>query len=156
MFWIGQAIAFNLLKKFIRFKFPGVQRMTTAEFAQALENTTQSQPLILDSRSEAEYAVSHLLEAKRIDSTADLAIAPALKNVPKDTAIVVYCSVGYRSAKAAQYLMKLGFQDVSNLEGGLFQWANEERSLVHAGQPTQLVHPYNATWGMLLNRQHRF
>jgi rhodanese-related sulfurtransferase len=155
VFWIAQSIAFNLLKKFIRLKFPSVQRMTTAEFAQALENTTQSQPLILDSRSEAEYAVSHLAEAKRIDSTADLAIAPALKNVSKDTAIVVYCSVGYRSAKVAQNLVKLGFQDVSNLEGGLFQWANEGRLLVHAEQPTPRVHPYSAAWGMLLNKQHR-
>lgn len=161
---MGQAIAFNLLKKFIRFKFPDVQRLRTVEFAQALTHATPSQPLILDTRSEAEYAVSHLVEARRFDGTADLAIAPVLKDVPKDTQIIVYCSVGYRSAKVAQQLMKAGFQDVSNVEGGLFQWANEERAakipcpgaLVHDGQPTQLVHPYNAVWGMLLNRQNRY
>jgi len=58
MLWIGQAIAFNLLKKFIRLKFPGVQRITTVELAQALTDATRPQPLILDARSEAEYAVS--------------------------------------------------------------------------------------------------
>jgi rhodanese-related sulfurtransferase len=159
----GRAIAFNLLKKFIRLKFPDVQRITTVEFAQTLTNAKQPQPLVLDTRSEAEYAVSHLAEARRFDGTTDLAIAPSLKNISKDTPIVVYCSVGYRSAKVAQQLEQAGFQNVSNLEGGLFQWTNEGRAaqpisagaLVRAGQPTQLVHPYSAAWGMLLNRQHR-
>ncbi|MBW4517647.1 MAG: rhodanese-like domain-containing protein [Timaviella obliquedivisa GSE-PSE-MK23-08B] len=162
MFAIRQAIAFNLLKKLIRLKFPSVQRMTTIEFAQTLMNDQQSQPLILDARSEAEFAVSHLAEAQLFDGT-NLAIAPALKNVSKHTPIVVYCSVGYRSARVAQQIMSAGFQDVSNLEGGLFQWINEGRiakqlcpgALVQDGQLTQLVHPYNAVWGALLNKQHR-
>lgn len=161
---MGQAIASGLLKKFIRLRFPDVQRITTIEFAQALTDATQSQPLILDTRSEAEYAVSHLIEARQFDGTADLAIAPALKDASKDTPIIVYCSVGYRSSKVAQQFMKAGFQDVSNLEGGLFQWANEgytkkligSGTLVHAGQPTQIVHPYNSVWGVLLSRQYHF
>lgn len=163
MLWIGQAIAFNLLKRFIRIKFPRAQQITTVEFAQALTNVAQSQLLILDARSEAEYAVSHLVEARRLDETTDLAIVPALQSVSKDSQIVVYCSVGYRSAKVAQQLTKAGFQDVSNLEGGLFQWANERRTanlthsgtLVQAGQPTHLVHPYSAVWKLLLDKQHR-
>lgn len=164
MLWIGQAIAFNLLKRFIHIKFPRVQQITTVEFAQALTNVTQSQLLVLDTRSEAEYAVSHFAEARQLDETTDLAIAPALQNVSRDSRIVVYCSVGYRSAKVAQQLTEAGFQDVSNLEGGLFQWANEGRTtkpihlggLVHAGQPTHLVHPYSAVWKLLLDKQHRF
>lgn len=167
MLWIGQAIAFNLLKKFIRFKFPDVPRITTAEFAQALNDATQSQPIILDARSEAEYSVSHLAAARRFDEisdlASDLAIAPALHDVSKNTAIVVYCSVGYRSARVTQQLMEAGFQNVSNLEGGLFQWVNEGRiakeicpiALVHAGQITQKIHPYNTVWGILLNKQYR-
>lgn len=164
MFGTAQAIAFNLIKKLIRLKFPRVQQMTTVEFAQALTDSTRSQPRILDARSETEYAVSHIAEASQFDGTTDLAIAPALKNTLKDTPIVVYCSVGYRSARIAQQLMEAGFQEVFNLEGGLFQWANEGRaaklncpgSLVQAGQPTQLIHPYNAVWGILLNQRHRF
>ncbi|NJR40899.1 MAG: rhodanese-like domain-containing protein [Leptolyngbyaceae cyanobacterium CSU_1_4] len=163
MVQIRSAIAFNLLKKFIRLKFPDVPRITTVEFAQRLMDKTRSQPLILDTRSEAEYAVSHLAEAQRLES-ADLAIAPALKNISMQTPIIVYCSVGYRSAKVAQQLINAGFQNVFNLEGGLFQWVNEGCSvkqfcpgaLVRDGQPTQRVHPYNAVWGRLLNPQHRF
>ncbi len=163
MLWIGQSIAFNGLKKFIRLRFPHVQRITTVEFAQILMDAMQSQPLILDTRSEAEYEVSHFVAAKRLDSPTELAIASVLKDIPKDTLIIVYCSVGYRSARVAQQLMKAGFQNVFNLEGGLFQWANEgytvnkiySGELIHQGQVTELIHPYNAVWGTLLNGQHR-
>jgi rhodanese-related sulfurtransferase len=154
MLGFGQSIAFNLLKQVIRLKFPDVPRMTTGEFAQELADFKPSQPLVLDARTEVEYIVSHLAEAKQIDVTSDLTNAPALKDVSKDALIVIYCSVGYRSAKVAQQLQQVGFQNVFNLEGGLFQWANEGRSLVHAGQPTQLVHPYSAVWGMLLKKQN--
>ena len=150
------ALAFNLLKTFIRVKSPGVQRLTTTEFAQELTDPMQSQRLVLDARTEAEFDVSHLANARQLDSTSDLASVEALKEVTKATPIVVYCSVGYRSAVLSQRLKEAGFQNVSNLEGGLFQWANEDREIVRAGQPTQLVHPYNAVWGALLKRQKRF
>jgi rhodanese-related sulfurtransferase len=158
-----QAIALDLLKRFIRLKFPHVQPITTAEFAQALAGSTPSQLLVLDARSEAEYRVSHFIEAQRVDSIADGLLPPTLQNVSKETPIIVYCSVGYRSAKVAQQINKAGFQNVSNLEGGLFQWANEGRAaqhirlgtLVHEGHVTSLVHPFNWMWGMLLDKSHR-
>ncbi len=126
----------------------------TAELAQALATSTQL--LILDARTEAEYTVSHLAGAQRVDITSDAAIATLLKTDSKDKQVVVYCSVGYRSAKVAQQLQQSGFQNSFNLEGGLFRWANEGRPIVHAEQPTQLVHPYNKWWGLLLKKQHRF
>jgi rhodanese-related sulfurtransferase len=138
-----RSIALTLVKQLIRCKFPAVRQMSTSEFAQILANDLSTRSLILDSRSEAEYEVSHIAEAQRIEG--DGSIAPALRDVPKSTLIIVYCSVGYRSSTVAQTLMEAGFQNVSNLEGGIFQWANEGRSDAQ-------VHPYNAVWGMLLDR----
>ncbi|MBM0743436.1 rhodanese-like domain-containing protein [Phormidium sp. CLA17] len=109
-------------------------------------------PLVLDARSEEEYAVSHLIGARRIDINS-VPIEQVLK-ASRNQAIVIYCSIGYRSAKVVQQLQHAGFNQVFNLEGGLFQWANEDRPLVHAGQPTQRVHPYNAVWGVLIERRH--
>ncbi|HTL88216.1 MAG TPA: rhodanese-like domain-containing protein [Leptolyngbya sp.] len=146
----------NLVKALIRLKFPDVPRMSIVELAQKLQETAHPQPLILDVRSEAEYAVSHLAAAKQLEMDSDLAHAEVLKNVAKDQQIIVYCSVGYRSAKVTQKLQQQGFQNALNLEGGLFQWANEDRSIVHDGQPTPLVHPYSASWGKLLRKQHRY
>ncbi len=125
--------------------------MTTKEFVRWLLDPVKPQPLVLDTRSQAEYEVSHLKTAVRIDPIAlDLT---ALLTVSKDTPIVVYCSIGYRSAKVAQQLEQEGFSCVFNLSGGFFQWANQERPIFRDDEhPTQLVHPYNALWGLLLKR----
>jgi rhodanese-related sulfurtransferase len=144
MLWIVRSLMFSLLKQFIRHEFPTVQQMTTAVFLQKITDTTRPQPLILDSRTEEEFAVSHIAGATRILDGEDEAIV--LKNISKSTPIVAYCSVGYRSSKLAQKLMGEGFQEVFNLEGGIFQWANE-------GHLTQQVHPYNKSWGIFLKQQ---
>jgi rhodanese-related sulfurtransferase len=143
MFWIERFSIFNLLKRLIRLKFPSVQPVTTVELTEWLESAKVPDLIILDARSEAEYAVSHLQGAKCLEEITFDAIAP----VPK---IVVYCSIGYRSAKVVQQLQQAQFSNVFNLEGGIFQWANEQRPVFKDGQSTQLVHPYNGAWGLLL------
>ena len=46
--------------------------------------------------------------------------------------------------------------DLYNLEGSLFQWANENRELITcSGHKTKFVHPYNAVWGKLLDYRLR-
>ncbi|MCL1467655.1 rhodanese-like domain-containing protein [Argonema galeatum] len=148
MFPFARSLVFKLLKILITYTKPDVQWLTTKELAHWLENTAETQPIILDARTEAEYAVSHLKNARRIDARApDLA---ALKKVSHDVPIVVYCSVGYRSAGIAQQLQQLGFNRVYNLEGSIFQWANEGRPIFKYNCPTQFVHPYNAIWEKLL------
>jgi len=41
--------------------------------------------------------------------------------LPRDREIVAYCRVGNRSAFAATYLARLGY-NVKNLEGGIMTW----------------------------------
>ncbi|MGH7937844.1 MAG: rhodanese-like domain-containing protein, partial [Bryobacteraceae bacterium] len=73
----------------------------------------------------------------------------------KDATIVTYCSVGYRSAGMARRLHAAGFTRVQNLEGSIFEWANEHRPLVHDGKAATQVHPYDALWGRLLQPEVR-
>lgn len=148
-----QTSLFNLIKQFIRLQFPTVRPIQTADLAHWLESSTQPQPILLDARTPPEFAVSHLPTAQFIDSSSSH--NPILETLPKDAPIVVYCSVGYRSAKLAQQLQQQGFACVFNLEGSIFQWANEERPVYQADRLTSLVHPYNDTWGKLLNAHHR-
>jgi molybdopterin/thiamine biosynthesis adenylyltransferase/rhodanese-related sulfurtransferase len=51
--------------------------------------------------------------------------------VDRDRAIVVYCSVGHRSAFAANTLEELGYDNVVNLAGGFTEWKRN-------GFPTEL------------------
>ena len=49
--------------------------------------------------------------------------------------------------------------DIYNLEGGIFQWACEEREIVNrVGEKVNTVHPYSSVWGKLLPAQlrHKF
>ncbi|MEM8660723.1 MAG: rhodanese-like domain-containing protein [Pseudomonadota bacterium] len=66
----------------------------------------------------------------------------------------MYCSVGYRSSKATEQLLKLGLSNVHNLEGSIFEWANEGKPLVQGGSdsltPSHVVHPFDDNWGQLL------
>ena len=135
------------VKARIRKEFPAVPQIGTRELAARLES---EKPLLLDVRAQAEFDVSHLAGARRVEpgATPDLRIA-------KDTPIVTYCSVGYRSSAVAQRLREAGYTRVQNLEGSIFQWANEGRPLVRDGKPATLVHPYDSKWGRLLDKQRR-
>ena len=67
-------------------------------------------------------------------------------NDPERT-VVVYCSVGYRSSRLAEELRARGFENVFNLEGSLFQWANEGRPLYRGEERVDQAHPYDEEWG---------
>ena len=54
------------------------------------------------------------------------------------------------SSDLATRLREAGFTRVQNLEGSIFQWANEHRTLVRNDQPVSRVHPYSKLWGRLL------
>ena len=146
--WNRRPIAFDLVQRVTARKFPTVQWLGRTEFAAWRADKTRAQPVVLDARSAPEYGVSHLRGAERIDPR-----APALKTVaafPKDTPVVVYCRVGYRSARVALWLHRQGFRNVYGLTGGLFAWANEGRPLEADGRSTLQVHPYSTLWGKLL------
>ncbi len=147
----SQGIGWGLVNAKIRSEFPDVPRMQTSELAKLLTNPTEPKPLLLDVRTKAEFDVSHLASATRVEPGSDVSQLRLSKNKP----IVTYCSVGYRSAAMAQKLRDAGYTQVTNLEGSIFRWANENRPLVHDGQPTDKVHPYNGVWGMLVDKAHR-
>ncbi len=55
----------------------------------------------------------------------------------------------------ADSLRMMGFEDVTNLFGGLFAWAEEGYPLVnHAGQPTDTIHGYDSFWASLTNMEN--
>ena len=145
--WLG----WQALNVTIRHRFPDVSRIRTRELAAWLNESGRPPPRLLDVREPAEYQVSHLANAQQVEPGSD----PATLALPRDQPIVTYCSVGYRSAAYAQKLRQAGFTNVRNLEGSIFEWANEDRPLVADGHPAEQVHPFNKTWGFLLRSARR-
>ena len=137
------------LKQDLRRRFPDVVWIGVEELAARLERAVEP-PLLLDVRSDAEFDVSHLPGALHTPDRAS-ALA-ALEDVPRDREVVLYCAVGYRSAKLARELRGDGFTDLRNLEGSIFEWANTGHVVVKDGVPVARVHPWNEEWGALLDR----
>lgn len=117
----------------------------------ALKQKMKSEPsmVLLDIRSEEEYAVSHIKHARFVDY--DAFSEEVVADLPREAPVIVYCSVGYRSEKIGEKLLKMGFQNVHNLYGGIFQWKNDGFEVLNAlGQPTDSVHTYNKSWSKWL------
>ncbi len=105
--------------------------------------------IILDTRSIREFAVSHIQGAQFIDydsfSPEDVAA------LPKDSEIIVYCSIGYRSERIGEKLIGQGYEDVKNLYGGIFAWKNTDHDVINeSGSVTDSVHTYNRKWSQWL------
>lgn len=106
---------------------------------------------ILDSRESKEYEVSHLKNARNVGYFwFDMR---NVYDIPKDANIVVYCSVGYRSEKIAEKLIKYGFKNVFNLYGSIFEWVNEGNPVYKSsGVQTSEVHTYDKNWSKWVER----
>ena len=146
-------IEWFLLKKLLRYRFPRVRRITTEQLATWLGDKTRIQPVLLDVRTKEEWNVSHLLAARLV--TPSVTIDELAAGLSKEAPIVTYCAVGYRSAAMANKLQKAGFSSVMNLEGSIFQWANEHRPLVRDHMSVTTVHPFSKKWGRLLRDEMR-
>jgi rhodanese-related sulfurtransferase len=138
----------------VRDDFPEITQLGTSELASWLADPDREPPVILDTREPDEYAVSHLPGAIQVSPGSDP--AKTLADLPKDSPVVVYCSVGYRSSRYARKMERAGFTNVVNLEGSIFLWANEGRPLeTGPGKPGNRVHPYDSKWGQLLSPEIR-
>src|SRR5262249_19247904 len=77
--------------------------------------------LLVDVREESEYAADHLPGAKHmgkgvIERDIEAAVPDA------GTEIVLYCGGGFRSALAAENLLKMGYANVISMDGGIRSW----------------------------------
>jgi len=140
----GEGLDWPSVKSEIRAQFPSVAQISTEKLEEWLVTRT---PLLVDARTTKEYSVSHLQNAVFAKSEMDF------PEVGKDTLVVVYCSVGYRSSRLAEQLAEAGYTNVFNLEGSIFQWANEGRAVYRGSQRVDVVHPYDDHWGSLLNKE---
>lgn len=116
---------------------------------QLKELKDQKELYILDTRAPEEYEVSHIPNAQLIDY--DNFKKSDVKSIPKDAEVIVYCSVGYRSERIGEKLQKMGYENVSNLYGGIFDWKNQGNTVINKNNlPTDSVHTYNANWSQWL------
>lgn len=156
----GDAIAqssFTLeaVREDVKRDYKAVDHISTDALALALSQDKDF--LLLDVREKGEFAVSRLPGAIQVDPDVwTSSFVRRFADKVKDRTVVLYCSVGVRSSRLAQRvqnaLMERGATRVYNLDGGIFAWHNEARSLTTDKGPTRYVHPYDSHWGKLVER----
>ena len=105
-------------------------------------------PILLDAREKKEYEISHIDGAQWVGY--NTFSSKRVAELDKHDTIVIYCSVGYRSEKVGEKLQALGFSNVYNLYGSIFQWVNEGNPVVNDKGETEEVHAFDKDWGKWL------
>ena len=112
----------------------------------------KTKAIILDTRESQEYEVSHIKDALHVGYD-NFEIESIENQIPnKDQEIVVYCSLGIRSEVIASKLKKVGYTNVKNLYGGIFEWKNKDFSVYNAQEKeTDSIHTFSKEWSKWLN-----
>ena len=97
---------------------------------EALKNLldTKEEVLVLDTRNEYETRVGKFENAIDLNLDTFRDFPKAIESLPeeyKDKQIVMYCTGGIRCEKASAVMMKAGFADVKQLEGGVLDYFKE-------------------------------
>lgn len=98
----------------------GVPQEMAASEALALYNSP-GRPVFLDVREPHELAASgYIPESIHIPMDE---VESRLGELNPEAPVIVYCASGMRSMDLGAFLIEKGFKDVSNLNGGLANWA---------------------------------
>jgi rhodanese-related sulfurtransferase len=108
---------------------PQVPTVTTVEVG--------ADAYLLDVREDDEWAAGHAPGALHMPM---MEVPVRMAEVPQDGEVVVVCRSGGRSAQVVAYLQAHGWDNVSNLAGGMEDWQAAGRDLVSEdGQPARVL-----------------
>jgi monothiol glutaredoxin len=97
---------------------PRVKRLLPVDLKKLLD---AGRVQLFDVRPDAERALASIPAARKLDAQAQ----EHLLSLPKDTPIAFHCHHGGRSRAAAEALLREGFTNVYNVEGGIDAWSIE-------------------------------
>jgi rhodanese-related sulfurtransferase len=125
----------------------------TVPYMSVQELQARPEIVVLDAREPKEFNTSHIKNAVYVGFNKFDKTKVTKKVTDKNTPIVVYCSIGVRSEKIGEKLLKLGYKNVYNLYGGIFEYKNANGTVVNNQKKmTDSVHTYNKKWSEYLHR----
>lgn len=107
-------------KEFLAVVHDAKSRVKECDVAGARTRIEQGATLI-DVREDNEYATGHAAGARHMGrGIIERDIVQAFPD--KSTELILYCGGGYRSALAADMLQKMGYTNVTSMDGGWKAW----------------------------------
>lgn len=82
--------------------------------------TAEAPVMLIDVREPFEYEIGHIEGAHLIPLGT---IADAVATLPQDRPLILYCHLGMRSLRAAQFLRQQGYPLAASVSGGIDAWA---------------------------------
>lgn len=77
---------------------------------------------LIDVREPNEFEGGHILGARNIPMSQ---MKMRMQEVRSDMPVYLYCQSGMRSARAAQFLHRKGYRDLTQLQGGFKKWSGK-------------------------------
>lgn len=88
---------------------------------QGAQELVKNGAVLIDVREDNEYAAGHAQGARHMGR--GVIERDIVQTFPdKSTELVLYCGGGYRSALAADMLQKMGYTNVTSMDGGWAAW----------------------------------
>ncbi len=92
--------------------------LNAKDFRRIVEQKSGS---LLDVRTSGEFKNGHLIDAGQLNYYA-FDFKQKLLLLPKEQPVYLYCNTGYRSKRAANFLLENGYSEVYNLRHGILEW----------------------------------
>ncbi|MFH1487492.1 MAG: rhodanese-like domain-containing protein [Pseudomonadota bacterium] len=137
-----------------------VQNIKVESLRARLSSKEASEVLVFDTREKEEYETSHIQSAHLVDPgmSADVFIQ-TYGNRIQGKHLIFYCSVGERSSlfieRIRERALKKGPASLSNLQGGIFRWYNENYPVFNRQGETDAIHPFDHYWGRFVRPRNK-
>ena len=97
----------------------GVPGIDVAEAANRLASDDPKGALLVDVREADELAVVRVADAIHVPTST---FTDHAEELPRDRPLLIMCATGVRSAAVTGYLLRNGWTEVTNVDGGITAW----------------------------------
>ncbi|MEH7107281.1 MULTISPECIES: rhodanese-like domain-containing protein [Bacillaceae] len=115
---IGAVIIYTVTNYFFQKRI--VKTVTEEEFRAGYRKAQ-----LIDVREPNEFEGGHILGARNIPMSQ---LKTRMKEIRPDLPVYLYCQSGMRSGRAAQFLHKRGYKDLTQLQGGFKKWTGKVKT----------------------------
>jgi rhodanese-related sulfurtransferase len=115
---LGAIITYSVITWFYQRRI--VKTLTEDQFREGYRKAQ-----LIDVREPNEFENGHILGARNIPLSQ---MKMRMKELRPDKPVYLYCQSGMRSARAAQFLHRKGYKDLSHLQGGFKKWSGKVKA----------------------------